>query len=320
VKKSCIIGSKGQDGQLLSRRLAEKNCLVSGIGRGDLDITKSEEVAAYLRDQKPDELYYLPAYHQSSQDTLKVADSTVFEKCFAVHVQGVVAFLEGIRSHSYATRVFYAASSHVFGSPEISPQNESTPFRPENIYGISKAAGVEACRYYRKKYGMFVVCGILYNHESALNSERFVMKKVIMGALRIARHEQEFLVLGDLDAVVDWGHAQDYTEAMIHTLSQNAPADYIIATGTTHTVRELVEIVFTVLGLDWKKHVKINPDILTKPTAVLTGDATKLRASGWQPKFDFPTMVKSILAEMQNSGTVRDLPRTDAVATIPRPC
>ena len=301
MRKSCIIGCKGQDGQLLGMRLASRGHVVSGVARGDLDLTKAGDVLAYLHEHMPDELYYLAAYQHSSQDAPDLTEADIFTNSFSTNVQGLVSVLDGIRQLSGKSRIFYAASSHVFGTPNISPQNESTSFRPENIYGISKAAAVEACRYYRKNHGLFVACGILYNHESALRSEKFVMKKIISGALRISRQEQEFLTLGNLEAAVDWGHAQNYVDAMIHILSQPSPDDYVIASGKTHTVRELVEIVFDELQLDWKKHVKVEPGILTKPTVTLMGNAAKLRATGWQPVFDFPTMVKSILRDLQGS-------------------
>lgn len=301
MNRISIIGSKGQDGRLLSRHLKEKGHFVSEIARGDLDLVDHEKVLAYLSDQAPDEVYYLAAYQQSAEDSLYDTDAKIFENSFSTNVMGLIAVLDGIRRLACQTRVFYAASSHVFGAPEVSPQNEGTPFRPENIYGISKTAGIEACRFYRKRHEIFAACGILYNHESALRSEKFVMKKVIAGALRILRKEQEFLILGDLKATVDWGHAQDYVEAMTCILSQPSPDDYIIATGETHSVQELVEIVFAELGLDWTKHIQVDSSILKKPAMTLRGDAAKLRVRGWRPAYDFPTMVKSILADLQRS-------------------
>jgi len=304
-KRCGIIGSKGQDGQLLSNQLTKKGHYVSGIARGDLNITIRESVESYLREARLDELYYLVAYHSSSEDRAAISDAEIFQRSFAINVQGLVTFLDGIRRCSPQTRLFYAASSHVFGNPEVFPQNESTPFRPNNIYGISKAAGIEACGYYRKNYRLFAASGILYNHESALRSEKFVAKKIIHGALRILREEQDFLTLGNLDAAVDWGYAGDYTEAMALILSQPSPDDYVIATGTTHMVRELVDIVFTELGLNWRDYVKTDASILTKSLSPLVGDASKLRSSGWKPTMDFPSMVKSILRDVQKAESER---------------
>ena len=302
AKRCGIVGCLGQDGTLLRQQLEAAGHSISGLAHGDLDLTDRGEIARYLDREKLDELYYLPAYHHSSEDLMDLNEAEIFERSFATHVHGLISFLEAIRQSRSPSRLFYAASSHVFGVPEATPQNESTPFRPNNVYGISKAAGVEACRYYRKKYGVFASTGILYNHESALRAEKFVAKKIILGALRIAHGKQDHLKLGNLDATVDWGFAPDYTRAMTHLLSLDQPDDYVIATGEAHTVREFVEITFSTLQLDWRKHVKTDSSILTKSTTTLVGDATKLRSSGWQPTVDFPTMVRLILSEVRTSG------------------
>ncbi len=301
--KSCaIIGCDGQDGKLLTEQLRAEGHHVVGVKRNDLNISSREEVIAFLTELKPEELYYLAAFHHSSEDEIKIDDAELFNKSFEVHLHGLVHFLEGMRQSVPGCRLLYAASSHVFGEPALSPQNEDTPMRPGNVYAISKVAGMEACRYYRKNHGVYAASAILYNHESPYRKTKFVSQKIIRGALSIKYGKQDQLVLGNLDAAIDWGYAPDYVDAMRRCIRLNHADDFIVATGETHTVREFVEIVFNEVGLDWKKHVRVNPQLLTKSPISLKGDSTKLRlATGWQPSVDFVTMVKSLLHSQSRS-------------------
>ncbi|PWU05531.1 MAG: GDP-mannose 4,6-dehydratase [Verrucomicrobia bacterium] len=301
--KSCaIIGCDGQDGKLLSEQLQAEGHHVVGIRRNTLNISDRNEVITFLSELNPQEVYYLAAFHHSSEDEIKIDDAELFNKSFAVHLHGLVHFLEGIKQSAPACRLLYAASSHVFGEPALSPQNENTPLQPRNVYAISKVAGMEACRYYRKNHGVYAASAILYNHESPYRKAKFVSQKIICGALSIKQGKQEELVLGNLDAAIDWGYAPDYVDAMRRCIRLKQADDFIVATGETHTVREFVEIVFDEVGLDWKKHVRTNPQLLTKSTMPLKGDATKLRlATGWRPTMDFVTMVKSLLHAQSGS-------------------
>lgn len=295
--KSCaIIGCDGQDGKLLTEQLQAEGHQVVGVRKNDLDISKRQEVIAFLSEVNPKELYYLAAFHHSSEDEIKIDDAELFNKSFEVHLHGLVHFLEGMRQSAPECRLLYAASSHVFGEPALSPQNENTPMRPRNVYAISKVAGMEACRYYRKNHGIYAASAILYNHESSYRKAKFVSQKIIRGALSIKYGKQDQLVLGNLDAAIDWGYAPDYVDAMRRCIRLGHADDFIVATGETHTVREFVEIVFDEVGLDWRRHVRVNPQLLTKSPLPLKGDSTKLRlATGWQPSIDFVTMVKSLL-------------------------
>jgi len=297
MSRSAIIGHKGQDGRILGECLRHAGHAVIGVGRGDLDLSSGDAVESFLREEHPDRIYYLAAYHNSSEARDPIPTAELFRRSFDTHLHGLVSFLEGMRRVLRSARLFYAASSHVFGQPEEdSPQTERTPFRPQTIYGISKAAGVEACRFYRRKHGVHAACGILYNHESAYRAETFVSKKIIRGALAIARGECDRLTLGSLDAAVDWGYAPDYAEAMTRILARDEPDDFIVATGETHTVREFAGLVFDALGLDWRLYVDENPGVIAGTHAALVGDPSKLRAAtGWRPTVGFAEMVQLLV-------------------------
>lgn len=220
----------------------------------------------------------------------------LFEKSHAVHVLGLLNFLDAIREAAPQARLFYAASSLVFGDAASERQDERTPVNPRCIYGITKASGLHCCRFYRETHGVFASGGILFNHESAYRQEKFVSQKIIRAVLEIAAGRREKLVLGDLSARIDWGYAPDFTDAMTRILSLDRAEDFVIATGEAHSVGEFVEIAFRLAGLDWKSHVEETPSVLQRRRPVLIGDASKLRnATGWKPSVTFPEMVCLLL-------------------------
>jgi GDPmannose 4,6-dehydratase len=184
----------------------------------------------------------------------------------------------------------------MFGYPATPRQDESTRFAPRNAYAITKVAGAHACALYRERYSLHVSVGILYNHESPLRGPRFVSQRIVRGAWRARREPGYRLKLGSLSAVVDWGYAPDYVDAMVRIVSHPVPDDYVIATGEPHTVREFVEIAFARLGLDWREHVEEEASLVTTTSATLIGDSTKLRArTGWSPTVGFEQMVDILL-------------------------
>ena len=300
MKRALVIGSRGQDGILLTSYLGGRGWEVCGIGHGDVDICHFPSVREVLSGGH-EQIYYLAAYHHSSQDVEVSEAAELFHKSSEVHVQGLVNFLEGIRSISPSTKLFYAASSLIYGFPDSEPQNECTPFNPVCIYGITKTSGLQLCRYFREKHGVFASTGILFNHESPLRQRKFLISKIIHSALAISRGSPEKLLLGDLSARVDWGYAPDYIDAMHRILCCDQPDDFVVATGETHSVREVVETIFQHLDLDWREHVVETPSLLTRRRSVLRGDASKLRhATGWQPTMDFQNMIFRLLKAAEN--------------------
>lgn len=297
MKRAVLVGCDGQDGRLLRENLSRKGYAVTGVGRHTIDITDHAAVLDLVAASAPDEIYYLPAVHHSSENLTR-DDHALFRASFAVHVTALIHFLDAMRQRAPQSRLFYAASSHVFGDDAPSPQDEATPFAPTGIYGITKAAGVQTCRFYRAQHGLFVSTGILYNHESSLRAPSFVSKKIVDAALRIKAGRQDKLQLGTLAAEVDWGYAPDFVEAFHRILALDHPDDFVIATGEAHSVGELVQIAFSRLGLDWKNFVEEDKTLLRKSVTTRIGNPAKLeRATGWRPSVSFARMIEILVDE-----------------------
>ncbi|HEX7085075.1 MAG TPA: GDP-mannose 4,6-dehydratase, partial [Vicinamibacterales bacterium] len=207
--------------------------------------------------------------------------------------QGVTRVLEAIRQVDPSIRFYQASSSEMFGKVREVPQTETTPFYPRSPYGVSKVFGHYITVNYRESYGLFACSGILFNHESPRRGLEFVTRKVTDGVARIKLGMTDTLSLGNLDARRDWGFAGDYVRAMWLMLQQDQPDDYVVATGVSHSVQELVETAFAHAGLDWRDHVRTDPKLL-RPAEVdhLIGDASKARrVLGWEPAVDFRRLV-----------------------------
>ena len=308
MNKAIIVGCEGQDGRLLYKLLMGKGYEIVGIDMQTVrcsteaklppvDISHAGAVADLIRRMKPDEVYYLAAFHHSSEDE-QVENIELFKRSYDVHVASLIYFLEAITLHSRDTRLFYAASSHIFGNPPTTFQDENTPINPNCIYGITKAAGLFTCRFYRNHHSLFTSVGILYNHESPLRHERFVSRKIIKGAVAIKKGRQKRLILGDLNAEIDWGYAPDYVDAMYRMLQHHEPDDFVVATGVTYTIREFARLAFDFLGLDYRSYVEEDQAIMTKKTYRRIGNPMKLKElTGWKPSVDFGQMIRIMIAE-----------------------
>ncbi len=309
MKRALIIGCLGQDGKLLYEYLLKKKYQVIGIdvnhikasykysGR-TVDITQKNQVFRLICATRPSEVYHLAAFHHSSEDDTHNGNYELFRKSFDINTFSLIYFLEALRKHVPKGRLFYAASSHIFGNNPDTVDDENSSVDPFSIYGITKAAGVFICRYYRKEYSMFASCGILYNHESVLRTDNFISKKIIKTAIGIKEKRQEELVLGNIRAEADWGYAPDYVDAMYRILRLKQSDDFIIATGKRHSVAEFAGIAFQYLGLDWRRYVQQNRDILTRKSFCRIGNAGKLRSkTGWKPSVDFKEMIKVLLMQ-----------------------
>lgn len=310
MERVLIIGSEGQDGRILTGQLRERGIEVARLARNLTDVpgrsvgeavplVDAERVASLIREIGPDAIFYLAAFHHSSDD-IALAPVLLFEQSFQVHVDGWLNVLEVARFYTLVARIFYAASSHCFGRPDVPVQDERTPFQPDNAYGITKTAGVHIARYYRDM-GTHVSVGLLYNHESELRAPRFVSQRIVRGAVQAAaahsRGERYVLELGDLGAVVDWGYAPDYTAAMQRIVEHPEPADYVVASGVPHTVMQFCEQAFAAVGLDAREHVRERAGRITKRLAPLVGDASRLRrATGWRAETSFAHMVSRLVS------------------------
>ena len=320
AKTALITGVTGQDGSYLADFLLAKGYRVVGTVRRSsapnlwriehlldrielrpADLLDQLSIVRLIEDVKPDELYNLAAmsFVPASWDTPLLTGE--------YNSQGVTRVLEAIRQVKPDTRFYQASSSEMYGKVRAVPQSEDTPFHPRSPYGVSKVFGHYITVNYRESYGMFACSGILFNHESPRRGLEFVTRKVTDGVARIKLGLADSLPLGNLDARRDWGFAGDYVKAMWLMLQQSAPDDYVVATGETHPVRELVEIAFGHVGLDWQQYVKVDPRFL-RPAEVdlLIGDPTKARTQlGWQREVDFrglvTMMVDADVARLQKS-------------------
>ncbi|HEV8266099.1 MAG TPA: GDP-mannose 4,6-dehydratase [Gemmatimonadales bacterium] len=300
----------GQDGSYLAELLLGKGYEVIGVVRrtshdsyeriGHLldrlhvvpaDLLDQHSLTSVIRDAKPDEVYNLAA--QSFVPTSWTQPVLTGE----FTALGVTRLLEAVRLAHPAARFYQASSSEMFGKAVETPQRETTPFYPRSPYGVAKVYGHWITVNYRESYGLYAVSGILFNHESPRRGLEFVTRKVTDGVARIKRGKATELRLGNLEAGRDWGFAGDYVEAMWRMLQQPRPADYVIGTGTTHTVRELCEVAFRHVGLDWKPYVKTDPR-LVRPAEVdiLLADASKARRDlGWAPTVTFEELVRMMV-------------------------
>lgn len=309
-RRALVTGITGQDGSYIADFLLERGYEVWGVTRRtsshrferiahlegrihllSADLLDQSSLAGVLAEARPHEVYNLAA--QSFVPT-SWTQPVLTAEFTAV---GVTRLLEAIRSVDPGIRFYQASSSEMFGKVREVPQTESTPFHPRSPYGVAKCYGHWITVNYRESYGLFACSGILFNHESERRGLEFVTRKVTDGAARIALGLASELRLGNLDAKRDWGYAGDYVEAMWLMLQQPGPDDYVIATGETHSVRELVEIAFARVGLDWRRHVVVDPK-LVRPAEVdlLLGDASKARERlGWKPRVSFGELVERMV-------------------------
>ncbi len=316
-KKALITGITGQDGSYLAELLLGKGYEVHGLIRRSsqfntqridhlytdphepdarlflhyADLTDSSSLIGHLHRIKPDEVYNLGA-----QSHVKVSFEMPEFTADSV-AMGTLRLLEAVRTADWPIRFYQAGSSEMFGKVLEWPQTESTPFNPRSPYGIAKVFAHFLTVDYREAYELHASNGILFNHESPRRGGTFVTRKVTRGVAAILADKAEHLYLGNVDAKRDWGYAKEYVEAMWLMLQQPEPDDYVIATGETHTVGQLCEVAFGLVGLDWEKHVRVDPAYF-RPTEVgaLCGDASKaLGKLGWQFRTGFDELVRIML-------------------------
>jgi len=310
MPKALITGVSGQDGSYLSELLLGKGYRVVGtvpdgtpadidrirhlLDRIEIvqdDLLDQDRLEKIFRDHRPDEVYNFAANSVLAASFQQPILATM------VLAMGVTRILEAIRKITPEARFFQASSSEIFGKPAEIPQSETTPFHPRNPYGVSKVYGHLMTITYRENYGMFACSGILYNHESPRRSPEFVTRKITRAAAKIKLGLARELRLGNLDARRDWGFAGDYVRAMWLMLQQPQPDDYVLATGETHSVRELCEEAFSHVGLDYREHVVQEAESFRPPeTAQLVGDPAKAgRDLVWKPTITFRELVRMMV-------------------------
>jgi len=323
MKKALITGITGQDGSYLTEFLLEEGYQVHGIIRRSSsfntdridhiykdphiknnqlflhygDLTDASNMNQLLKKIKPNEVYHLGA-QSHVKTSFEIPEYTA-----NVNGLGTLRILDAIRDSGVETKFYQASSSEMFGNATECPQNENTPFCPTSPYAISKVFAYWITRNYREAYGIFACNGILFNHESERRGETFVTRKITRGLAKIIAGEMDKIYLGNLKTKRDWGYAKEYVKAMYLILQQPNPDDYVIATGEAYSVKEFLEEVFGLVGLDYKEYIEIDPRYF-RPTElnILCGDASKAkRVLGWQSKVTFKELVKIMVeADMED--------------------
>jgi len=320
MKKAFITGITGQDGSYLAEMLLGKDYEVHGLVlrseiedperafhriAGILDkihlhvgsIESYPSVLNALDEVQPDELYHLAASSFVSYS---------FDEEFSIfntNIVGTHNVLSSLKQVAPKCRFYFAASSELFGRSKVSPQDETTPFNPRSAYGVTKVTGYYLTSNYRESYGLFACSGISYNHESPRRGFEYVTRKISRGAAQIKKGLIEKLALGNLEAIRDWGYAPDYVQAMWKMLQADTPADYVIATGVGHTIREFCEAAFSKLDLDYRDYVVFDQNLYRPVESVpLIGNAKKIRQElGWQPQVGFQQLVSIMIdSDMAN--------------------
>jgi len=309
-RRALITGVGGQDGSYLAELLLEQGYGVFGVVRGapgdypalaglrdrielvEADLLDQGSLARALAVAEPREVYNLaaPSFVPRSWD------EPVLTAEFAA--VGVTSLLEAVRAVDSSIRVYQASSSEIFGEPRETPQHEDTPLAPVTPYGVAKAYGHFIVASYRRRYGLHASCGILYNHESPRRPLDFLPRKVARAAAAISLGLQQELVLGSLAARRDWGYAGDYVRAMWLMLQADEPGDYVVASGVSHSVQDLVEAAFGNVGLDWNGHVRSDPALQRGAAELhdLVGDPSRARERlGWTPSVEFDELVRLLV-------------------------
>ena len=310
-KCALVIGAAGQDGSYLTELLLEQRYRVVGLVRGDptrqlpnlesvrdridlvaADLADTNAIVDAVATYEPDELYNFAS--------VSFGPDAWDDPVRTVELGGlaIARLLEALRSLAATPRFFQASSSWVFGRPADSPQNEQTPYAPVEPYGAAKALGDFLIRGYRERHDLYACCGLFYNHESPRRPERFVTRKISSAAASISLGLSDQLVLGDVESRRDWGFAADYVRAAWLMLQAEEPADFVIATGQAHTVRNFAEAAFSAVGLDLERHLVLDSTLsrVKGQVADLVGDASAAKtALGWSPTLTFDELVRSMV-------------------------
>jgi len=325
MKRALITGITGQDGSYLAELLLAQGYAVCGLARRESwfrpnnashlagrievlfgDMTEGVDIASAVQDAQPDEIYNLASQSRPGESWARAPETLMINGMAAIRL------FEVVRHARPGARIYHASSSEMFGRTSSQPQNECTPFHPQNPYAAAKVYAHQMARIYRESYGMFIAAGILFNHESERRPLHFVTQKVAYGAacaaLGIADSpalnergrpivEGGRLALGNLDAARDWGHARDFVRAMWLILQQPGPDDFVVGTGIVHTLRDLCAVAYAHVGLDWRDYVVSDPE-LVRPLETGRTVADPARAKerlGWSPRIGFDEMVHGMV-------------------------
>jgi GDPmannose 4,6-dehydratase len=326
MKRVLITGITGQDGSFLAELLLEKGCQVFGLARRESwyqtnnashlagrievlfgDMSEGVDIASAIQDAKPEEIYNLASQSRPGESWTRAAETLV------VNALGPIRLFEAVRHNCPTCRVYHASSSEMFGQVSTAPQSEQTPFNPVNPYAAAKVYAHQMAKIYRESYGLYIACGVLFNHESERRPLYYLTQKVAYGAAcaalgisdspdlnemgrPIVQHGK--LALGNLKIARDWGYAGDFVRAIWLMLQQDRPDDFVIGTGQLHTLEELCEVAYRYAGTDWRMSVVSDPELMRPlESGQPLADFSKARKQlGWKPTVNFEEMVKKMVA------------------------
>ena len=311
-KLALIVWAIGQDWKIITQLLKDKWYNIIWISSDknfyhwincDIEWTNILDVNSVdnlFELYKPNEIYYLAAYHHSSQDILP-SDDILFQNSYDIHVLWYFNILGAVKKYCPNTNVVYASSCLIFEWTESYQQNENTQLKPESPYAITKAGWMYLSDWYNKKYWIKTVNAILYNHESEYRSPKFVSMKIVSAAVNISKWLQDRLEIWDINKQVDWWSAWDYCEAMIELIHNNKIWNYIISSGKLHTIKDIITLSFWYLDLNWKKYVDIGTNLSRDNKSTLFWDNSKMfKDIGWKPKIEFEEMVYKMIQSVLN--------------------
>lgn len=306
--KALIIGANGQDGRLLNLFLEARNYEVFNVSSSinedfknyfqfNLATSDFSKLNNLVLEVRPDEIYYIAAYHHSSiQD--RVTDFEFINKSIQVNQLGFINIMELCKSNLPDAKIVYTSSSLIFSGTKNQIQTELTITEPRCIYSITKCAASEAAKYYRNEFNLFVSIGIMYNHESIYRKDYFISKKIITEVREIVNKTRKKIIIGSLTSETDWGYALDYVEALWLMLQQKRSDNYIVASSNKHSVKDWFLILSNYLNIDFLNYVEEDPSMIKRTKPVLIGDNSKLKSIGWQQRTSFEEMV----IKMYNNG------------------
>jgi GDPmannose 4,6-dehydratase len=307
MNSALIIGSEGQDGQLLIKFLKEKGYFLAGASRSDytrsvelveflsVDLARSDlgKLEDYIKRQQPNEIYYLAAHHISSQETENFSSDEI-EKSVAVNYLSFLKLLEICHIYSPKSRILYTSSSLIFSGVFDKIQSEDTITEPRCLYSLNKVAAMQTATFYREKYKLFTSVAIMYNHESKYRNDYFLSKRIVNQVRAFVKGDITEITIGNLDSITDWGYALDYMEAIWQILQQKQPDTYIVSSGNGHTVKDWFVVLEDYLQKDLLPHVQEDKMLISRSKPTLIGNNSKLLRIGWKPVNSFQEMVIKI--------------------------
>ena len=306
-RKAIIVGCNGQDGTFLQQQLVAENFEVIGISRNGLsylncppkrwtcELTDPAQIRNLVREFQPDEIYYLAAFHHSSEQKAELDLADFYQRSHQIHTQGLLNFLEAMYHFCKGGKLFYASSCLIYGDSGEHALNESSPLNPTGFYGLTKLEGMRICQYFRDKFNIYACSGILFNHESYLRSEKYLSGKLIRAAIRAKNGDNSKTIIGNPKALVDWGYAGDFVRAFTTMLRQSIPLDCVIATGELHSVEEFAKIAFECIELQYEKYIVHDEQLLIRKNNVRRADPSRIQSMGWAPSLNFTEMIQTIM-------------------------